>query len=292
MPFPTRRALLLAAASTAVVGISDTCFGGSAASGRDAFAALEASTGGRLGVAALNTGNGAAASHRADDRFAFCSTFKLLAVSAVLKRSTDEHGLLDRRIAYEKEDLAPYSPITSKHVGTGLTVAELCAAAIQYSDNAAANLILRLLGGPKTVTKFARSIGDDAFRLDRWEVALNTAVPGDPRDTTTPAAMLRDLRGLAVGDLLGAAQRDRLVAWMRDNTTGAHRIRAGVPAEWSVGDKTGTGDYGTSNDIAVIWPPGKPPIVLVIYFTQREKRAKPRDDVVAAAAKIAVKAVS
>jgi beta-lactamase class A len=146
--------------------------------------------------------------------------------------------------------------------------------------------LLWLLGGPHTVTAFARSIGDDTFRLDRWETALNTAIPADARDTTTPAAMMRDLQRLALGDALGIPQREQLVAWMHGNTTGAKRIRAGLPAGWSIADKTGTGDYGTSNDIALAWPPGKPPIVLAVFFTQRGKNATPRDDVVAAAAKI------
>ena len=263
-----------------------------AAETHDRLADLEKTVaGGRLGVAALNTATGAVLRHRADERFAFCSTFKILAASAVLRRSVTERGLLERRLAYTERDLIANSPITRQHAGEGMTVAALCAAALQYSDNTADNLILGLLGGPPAVTAFARSIGDRAFRLDRWETALNDAVPGDPRDTTTPAAMMQDVQRLALGPALAPPQRDQLVAWLRGNTTGAKRIRAGVPADWLVADKTGTGDYGTSNDLGVVWPPGRRPLVLVVYFTQGEKNAAPRDDVIAAATKITIDAL-
>lgn len=282
---PTRRTLLFAAASAPAAA---AVLGGTPASAatRDRFAALEASAGGRIGVAGVNTGNGATLRHRAEERFPFCSTFKLLAASAILKLSATDRGLLERKIGYAKGDLVPYSPITSRHAGQGMTVSEICAAALQYSDNTAANLMIRLLGGPEAVTAFARSIGDAAFRLDRWETALNTAIPGDPRDTSTPAAMMTDLRGAALGDLLGAPERDRLVAWMRGCTTGDRRIRAVAPAGSAVADKTGTGDNGTANDIAVIWPPGKAPIVLVVYATAVQHAAP--DEVIAAAAKAAL----
>ncbi len=281
----SRRAVLLAAAA---------CIGGrrALADEPDRLAALEAASGGRIGVAALDTATGATVSHRADERFPVCSTFKLLAASAILTRSASDTGLLERRIGYTRRDLAKYSPITTRHAGDGMTVAAICAAALQYSDNTAANLMLRLLGGPGAVTAFARSIGDERFRLDRWETALNDAVPGDPRDTSTPAAMMTDLRRAALGDLLGAPERNQLVAWMRGCATGGKRIRAAVPAGWLVADKTGSGDYGTANDIAVVWPPGKAPIVLAVYFTQEKKDASPRDDVVAAAARAACESLA
>ncbi len=287
---PARRTLLLGAASVVVAG-ADIPWGSgarAATGAEDLLASLESEVGGRLGVMALETADGAEVSHRADERFPFCSTFKVLAASAILKRGATDATLLQRRIPYTQSQLVPYSPITGKHVGEGMTVAELCAAALQYSDNTAGNLMIGLLGGPAGVTAFARSVGDEQFRLDRVETELNTAIPGDPRDTTTPAAMARTLRGLTLGDRLGPPERDRLVEWMRGNTTGAKRIRAGVPAAWSVADKTGTGDYGTTNDMGVVWRPGKPPIVLVIYFTQHDKDAKARDDVLASATKIVV----
>ncbi|APA89734.1 class A beta-lactamase (plasmid) [Paraburkholderia sprentiae WSM5005] len=283
-----RRALLLAVASVPFTGActlgSDSTRGFTEAQRR--LGALESATGGRLGVAALNTADGTQVQHRADERFPFCSTFKVMAASAILKRSETENGLRRQHIAYTKDELVAYSPITAEHAGTGMTVSELCAAALQHSDNTAGNLLIKMLGGPAAVTAFARSIGDDPFRLDRWETELNTAIPGDPRDTTTPAAMAGSLQRLALGDALGAPERAMLIEWMRGNTTGAAKIRAGVPAAWSVADKTGGGDYGTTNDIAVMWPPGKPPIVLAVYFTQPDKDAPVRNDVVATAARI------
>lgn len=281
---PVRRALLAAAASIPLASACTSWPSGESSASR--LKALEDASNGRLGVTAFNTADNAQLSYRADERFPFCSTFKLLLTSAILARSAHDDGLLARRITYTQGDLVNYSPVSEKHVADGMTVAELCAAALQYSDNSAANLLIRLLGGPSAVTAFARSIGDNEFRLDRMETELNTAIPGDLRDTTTPAAMARDLQRLALGDALGAAQRDQLQTWMRGNTTGDARIRAGVPRDWQVADKTGTGDYGTSNDIAVLWPPAKPPIVVVIYFTQREPDAKARNDVIASAAKI------
>ncbi|RYY95447.1 MAG: class A beta-lactamase, partial [Comamonadaceae bacterium] len=190
--------------------------------------ALESASGGRLGVAVQEAGRAAPWGYRQDERFPMCSTFKLIAAAGVLAMSARDAGLLERRIAYTQADLVSYSPVTQKHVGDGMTVAGLCAAALQYSDNTAGNLLIRLLGGTDAVTAYARGIGDSAFRLDRWETELNTAIPGDPRDTTTPAAMATSVQRLALGDALGAPQRAQLVAWLRGNTTGATRIRAGV----------------------------------------------------------------
>ncbi len=291
---PVRRTLLLAAASAPFVA---ACSSWSVAahgisSAQDRLAALETSSGGRLGVAALNTGNNMQLNHRAGERFAVCSTFKVLVASAILQRSAKESSLLQQRIQYARGDLVSNSPVTEQHVADGMTVAELCAAALNYSDNTAANQLMKILGGPQAVTAFARSIGDDTFRLDRWETELNDAIPGDPRDTSTPAAMAQSLQRLALGKALGAPQRAQLQAWLRANTTGGARIRASVPADWIAGDKTGTGDYGTTNDIAVLWPPARPPMVVAIYFTQRDKDAKMRNDALASAARIVVEAFS
>ncbi len=283
-----RRALLRTAGLLPLAGALPSRARAAAA---DGLAALEAASGGRLGVAALNTANGERLGHRDGERFAFCSTFKILAASALLKRSEAEPGLLERRIPIAPADVVAYSPVTKPHAGDGMRLADLCAAGLQYSDNTAANLMIGLLGGPAGVTAFARSIGDHQFRLDRLETVLNTAVPGDVQDTSTPAAMASALHRLALGDLLGQAQREQLVAWMRGNTTGAKRIRAGVPGTWAVADKTGTGDYGTTNDVGLVWPPNKPPVVLAIYYTQADPKAAPRDDVVAEAARSAVAAL-
>ncbi|WP_186248848.1 MULTISPECIES: class A beta-lactamase, partial [unclassified Burkholderia] len=245
---------------------------------------------GRLGVCAIDTASGRRAEHRVNERFPFCSTFKAMLSAAVLAQSVDRPALLQQRVTYAKADLVNYSPVTEKHIDAGMTVAALCEAAIQYSDNSAANLLMKLIGGPSAVTAYARSIGDDAFRLDRWETELNTALPGDLRDTTTPAAMAASMRVLMVGEALPAAQRAQLVTWMRGNKVGDKRIRAGVPAGWKVGDKTGTGDYGTTNDAGVIWPTSSAPIVLVVYYTQARADAKAKDDVIAGVARIVAKA--
>jgi beta-lactamase class A len=289
---PVRRTLLLAIASTPLMSACApwTADRRDVSSPQERLAALETASGGRLGVAALDTADGTWLMHRADERFPMCSTAKVLVASAILDRSTHEGALLQRRIKYTAGGMVAYSPVTEQHVAEGMTVAELCAATLRYSDNTAANLLIELLGGPAAVTAFARAAGDGEFRLDRWEPALNSAIPGDPRDTTTPAAMARSLQRLALGDTLGPLQRQQLQRWLLGNTTGAARIRAGAPADWQVGAKTGTGDYGSSNDIAVLWRPAKPPIVVALYFTQREQAAKPRDDVLAAATRIVVEA--
>ncbi|WP_210506855.1 class A beta-lactamase [Pantoea ananatis] len=247
---------------------------------------LEKNAGGRLGVAVTDTADGAVFTYRGDARFPLCSTSKVFAVAAILKKSESADGLMSEKIAIHKADLVNYNPITEKHVGATMTVAELSAAALQYSDNTAMNALLIRLGGPQQVNAFARSIGDSTFRLDRKEPELNTAIPGDKRDTTSPDAMMQSLKKLVLGKALAPAQRQQLTDWMKGNTTGANSIRAGLPASWTVADKTGRGDYGTTNDIAVIWPPHHAPLVLVTYYTQPDKHAAARKDVLAGAAKI------
>jgi beta-lactamase class A len=232
------------------------------------LAEIERTSGGRLGVAFLNTATGAGAGHRADERFPMCSTFKLLAVAAVLRRVDTGKESLDRRLTFTGNDILPYSPITGKQIGgSGMPVSELCAAAMQYSDNTAANLLLSTIGGPAGVTAFARSIGDTMTRLDRTEPDLNQALPGDPRDTTTPAAMLHSMQGVLLGKALSDVSRTQLQGWMLRNTTGDACLRAGLPKDWRIGDKTGSGDNGTRNDIAVIWPSQPGPILVCVYLT-------------------------
>lgn len=250
--------------------------------------AIEKELDGRLGVFALDTATGSQLAYHADERFPFCSTFKLIAASAILAKSVQVPGMLQQRIAYTKKDLVTYSPITEKHVGAGMTIGELCAAALQYSDNTAANLLIANLGGTEAVTAFARSIGDDVFRLDRWETELNSAIPGDPRDTTTPMAIGHSLNRLALGDGLKSEQRTQLCDWLLGNTTGAARIKAALPADWKIGDKTGTGDYGTANDVGVVWPVGRAPVIVAIYTTRNAKNAEPRNDTIAEASRVVV----
>jgi beta-lactamase class A len=293
-----RRRLLLAAVSMplacslseiiATVWTSWATQGNATVAAQAQLAKLEQALAGRLSVFAIDTANGDRLSYRADEYFPMCSTFKVLLASAILKRSTQIDGLMQQRIKYQQSDLVTYSPITERSVKDGMTVSALCAAAIQYSDNTASNLLMKILGGPGAVTTFARSIGDRQFRLDRWETALNSSIPGDRRDTTTPNAMAGSIQRLAFGDALEPRLQLQLRVWLQGNTTGAARIRAGVPADWQVGDKTGTGDYGTANDIGLLWPPRRAPIVVAIYTTQAAKDAKARSDAIASAARIVV----
>lgn len=288
-----RRHFLLAGSALAFAGISPArALQSQADTPADRLAALEARLGGRLGVAAIDSGSGRRILHRADERFPVCSTFKAIAAAAILARSSAEPGLLDRRMTYTASDLVRWSPVTEKHVDTGMSVAALCAAALQYSDNTAGNLLMRLLGGPAAVTDYARRLGNASFRLDRWETELNTAIPGDPRDTATPADMAASLQALLLGDALAEAQRTQLKTWLLGNTTGAKRIRAGMPAGWTVADKTGSGDYGAANDIAVCWPPAGAPIVLAIYHTHTAPKAKWNDAIHAETARIVVESLA
>ncbi|QDQ25975.1 class A beta-lactamase [Chitinimonas arctica] len=288
---PTRRTFLLTAAALPLIGACgslDIAAGPRTATAQAQLAQLELAFKGRIGFFAIDTGNGSSLGYRADERFPMCSTFKMMLAAAILARSTQTDGLLKQRIQYGQHDLLPHSPITEQHLKDGMPVADLCAATVQYSDNGAANLLMKILGGPAALTAFAQSIGDHTFRLDRWETELNTAIPGDGRDTTTPAAMGRSLQGLALGNALPPPQREQLQTWLLGNTTGATRIQAGVPAGWRVGDKTGTGSYGTANDIAVLWPAHRAPVVVTVFTTQKEQHAKARNDVIASAARIAV----
>ena len=212
----------------------------------------------------------ASVSHTApDDRFPLCSTFKLLAAAAVLSRVDQGLDRLDRRVVFTDKDLVDGSPVTKDHVGgIGMTLAELCHAAMTVSDNTAGNLLLKAIGGPEGLTAYARSLGDVVTRLDRYELELNEGKPGDPRDTTAPAAMAANLQKIVLGDALSQASRAQLKSWMLATTTGEERLRAGMPREWQVGDKTGTGNNGVTNDIAVVWPPDRPPIVVAAYLAE------------------------
>jgi beta-lactamase class A len=233
------------------------------------LAELDRRSGGRLGCAVLNTSNGAVIAHRGGERFPMCSTFKASVAAFVLQRVDRRAEHLDRRIVFSQRDILSYAPITKEHVGgDGMSVAELCAAAVTVSDNTAANLLLASFGGPAALTKFWRSIGDHATRLDRTEPELNEATAGDPRDTTIPAAMAENLRKLVLGDVLTPASREIFRKWLVATTTGDARLRAGLPRDWIVGDKTGSGAHETSNDIAVIWPANRKPFVVTAYLTQ------------------------
>jgi len=227
---------------------------------------VEQRTGGRIGVAALDTGSGKRFDYRSKERFPMCSTFKLLAAAAVLKQVDGRHEKLDRFVSYDAKDILEYAPVTKAHLKDGgMTLGTLCAAAIEQSDNTAGNLLLDTIGGPIGVTKFVHSIGDEMTRLDRKEPELNSAIPGDERDTTTPAAMCADMQRLLLDDVLTESSRHQLEDWMQHNETGTLMIRAGVPKTWTVGDKTGRCGNGATNDVAIIRPPGRAPIVVAIY---------------------------
>jgi len=245
------------------------------------LAAIEKRTGGRLGVAALDVASGARIGRRVDERFPMCSTFKAMAAAAVLEAVEDGAERLDRFVRYGAADLLGYAPVTRAHLAEGgMTLGELCAAAVELSDNTAANLILSAIGGPAGWTAFVRRLGDDASRLDRTEPALNEALPRDLRDTTTPAAMLADLQAALLDGALASASAQRLRDWMLACKTGEARLRRGLGAGWRVADKTGSGDNGTANDIAVAWGP-RGPVVIACYLTGARVDDDARDAAIA-----------
>ncbi|MET7668240.1 class A beta-lactamase [Micromonospora luteifusca] len=250
------------------------------------FPRLEKTFKARLGIYAVDTGTGRTVEYRADERFAYASTWKALGAAEVLDDTTDAE--LARVVRYAAQDLVPHSPVTEKHVARGMSLRALADAAVRYSDNTAGNLLLRHLGGPQGFETKLREIGDTVTDPARYETALNEAQPGDKQDTSTARALATDLRAYTVGDALDPADRDLLRGWLKGNTTGAALVRAGVPAGWVVGDKTGTGGYGTRNDIAVIWPPDRAPIVLAVLSTRDTKDATPDDALIAQATKVVV----
>lgn len=250
--------------------------------------ALEQRHGGKLGVAVLNTGTGKRTGYRADQRFLMCSTVKLLVVAAVLARVDQGKEQLDRQITFDQASVLSYAPVTRLHVGPpGLAVAQLCHAAITLSDNTAANLLVASLGGPAALTRWLRDRGDGITRMDRTEPELNRASPGDERDTTTPTAMLADMRLILLGNVLSPDPRQRLLGWLRACATGTRAIRAGLPQGWTAGDKTGSGFQGESNDVAVIWPPKRSPLLLTAYYVNPAADDAARHAVLAAVGHIA-----
>jgi len=243
------------------------------------FAAIEQHVAGRLGVAGLDTATGRRLAYRADERFALCSTFKWLLGAQVLARAEAGVEQLSRVVRYAETDLLEYAPVTRAHVGEGgMAISQLVSAAIQYSDNTAANLLLRAVGGPASFTAYLRQLGDQSTRLDRVEPDVNSAIRGDVRDTTTPNAMLANMRVLLLGDSLSRTGRDQLLAWLIGNTTGAEKLRAGLPTRWRVGDKTGMGANGATNDVAIIWPVERAPVLLAAYLADTTADVGDRND--------------
>lgn len=285
---PSRRTLLAWGAGTALAAslpAAGSAFAATAPPGGGTvahrLAELEREHSARLGVYAHDTATGRTVRYRAQELFPMCSVFKTLAVAAVLRDLDRDGEFLAKRIRYTQQEVtaAGHTPITGKpeNLAGGMTVEELSDATIRFSDNAAANLLLRELGGPSAITRFARSTGDPTTRLDRWEPELNSAEPWRVTDTTTPYAIGRTYERLALGTALAPADRLRLTDWLLGNTTGGERLRAGLPPAWTVADKTGGGEYGTNNDVAVAWPPGRPPLVIAV-LTTRPRPDDPADN--------------
>ncbi|MFF4694382.1 class A beta-lactamase [Streptomyces chattanoogensis] len=296
-----RRAVLGALATLTIVPLAACGQGGSAASSSPSAAAarptvaaqpfagefkkLERKFDARLGVYAVDTGTGREVAYNDGERFAHASTFKALAAGAVLRKYAPSG--MDKVIKYSKSDLVESSPITEKHIETGMTLRELCDAAVRFSDNTAGNLLFDALGGPKGLDAALAKIGDDATRMERREPELNRWAPGEQRDTSTPRALAKDLRAFVLGNLLGKGERAQLTKWLRTNTTGGELIKAGMPKDWKVGDKTGAGStYGTRNDIAVVWRPHAAPIVVAILSHRSKAGAHYDNKLIAEAASV------
>ncbi|GHG50718.1 class A beta-lactamase [Streptomyces griseocarneus] len=302
-----RRATLGALALLALVPLTACDQGGSSASSSSSaattkpgaatkspardFKDLERKFDARLGVYAIDTGTGREVAYNDGERFAHASTFKALAAGAVLRKYSLSG--MDRVIKYSKDDLVDYSPVTEKHVDTGMSLGELCDAAVRYSDNTAGNLLFDALGGPKGLDAALEEMGDHDTRMERREPELNLWAPGGTQDTSTPRALAKDLRAYVLGDVLGKNEKARLTKWLQTNTTGDELIRAGVPKGWVVGDKTGAGKgYGTRNDIAVLWPPKAAPIVVAIMSNRTKEDSTYDNKLIAEAASVVANRLS
>lgn len=280
---PARRDVLLGATAAALAGAAQ-------ADPATDLKAIETQAKARLGVFAMDTDGEIRLSHRADERFPTCSTFKALLAGVVLARVDAGEERLDRMLSYGRADLLSNSPVTAAHVGEGkLSVERLCQAIVEDSDNCGANLLLATVGGPAGFTARLRDLGDDTTRLDRTELALNEATPGDPRDTTTPRAMATTIRTLLFRNALMSSSRTRLATWMQGTKTGLTLMRTATPAGWRAGDKTGRGARGTTNDVAVFWPPQGRPLIVAAYLTECAEPAAAREAALAAVGRLAVK---
>ncbi|KKB85211.1 beta-lactamase [Devosia limi DSM 17137] len=253
------------------------------------IAELEARGGGRLGVCVIDTATGRSVAHRGDERFPFCSTYKLLAATFLLKRVEAGQEQLDRRIRYGVADLVGAAPYTGKYAGgSGVSLQRLAEAAMTQSDGTAANLIVETFGGPAELTRYARTLGDAVTRVDRYEPELAEAVPGDPRDTTSPNAMAENVRKVVMGEALQQAGTAQMVAWLMANRTGDERLRAGTPDDWIIGDKTGSSRNGATNDIGFMQPPGRSPLIVAAYYAESKLNSAGRSAVLADVARVIV----
>jgi beta-lactamase class A len=291
--FRVTRRQHLAAFLPAILAITLAARAGAAASDGAmdvvaALQALEAREGGRLGVSIINTASGAQKGYRGDEAFAMCSTFKFVLAAAILQRFDTGSIRLDTPINIQRDDIVGYSPVTEPMVGKSMTVAELCRATVAESDNPAANLLLRAIDGPESVTAFLRGIGDSVTRLDRYEPHMNNAnvASGDMRDTTSPAAMAATMQTILLGEVLTAASRETLTGWLKATVTGPDRLRRGFPQDWAIGHKTGTGEDGPTNDIAIAWPPGRSPLIVTVYYDRTGRTMKENATVLAEVGRI------
>ncbi|PEF45457.1 class A beta-lactamase [Bacillus cereus] len=253
------------------------------------FSKLEQKFDARLGVYAIDTGTNQTISYRPNERFAFASTYKALAAGVLLQQNSID--TLNEVIKFTKEDLVDYSPVTEKHVDTGMTLGEIAEAAVRYSDNTAGNILFHKIGGPKGYEKALRKMGDRVTMSDRFETELNEAIPGDIRDTSTAKAIARNLKDFTVGNALPHQKRNILTDWMKGNATGDKLIRAGVPTDWVVADKSGAGSYATRNDIAIVWPPNRSPIIIAILSSKDEKEATYDNQLIKEAAEVVIDAI-
>ena len=283
----TRRSFIAGSAILSLLATTGTL---ASASNHDFYwdvAELEKNYGGRLGVTVIDTATGQVYSHRGRERFALCSTFKILAAAYILSRFDQGKENLSRKIAYSKEQLVAYSPETEKH--EEMTLSDICRAAIIYSDNTAGNLMLESFGGPEELNKYLASIGDNVTRLDRYETDLNDVRKGELRDTTTPLAMATTLQAIMAGDVLSGTSKRHLKDWMLDNTTGDKRLRAGLPKNWKIGDKTGSGNRNETNDVAIIWPPKRLPLIVSVYYAESSLSSNKRNEVISGIGKLVSK---
>ncbi len=253
------------------------------------FSQLEKKYDARLGVYAIDTGTNQTIAYRPNERFAFASTYKALAAGVLLQQNAMDK--LNEVIKFTKEDLVEYSPVTERHVDTGMTLGEIAEAAVRYSDNTAGNILFHKIGGPKGYEQALRQMGDRVTMSDRFETELNEAIPGDIRDTSTAKAIATNLKAFTVGNALPVHKRNILTEWMKGNATGDKLIRAGVPTDWIVGDKSGAGSYGTRNDIAIVWPPNRSPIIIAILSSKDEKEATYDNQLIKEAAEVVIDAI-
>jgi beta-lactamase class A len=256
---------------------------GPSVSANAALAALEARVGGRLGALVLDTASGRMTGHRYDEVFAMCSTFKLALAAVVLQQADQGRLKLDTALNYTQTDMVPHAPVTGPNLAKGaMRIIDLAEAAQKTSDNVAANLLIKHLGGPAAITAIFRSWGDDVTRLDRYEPDLNNVPSREVRDTTTPRAFARTMARLLTDDrILNPASRDILIQWMVETSTGMKRIRGGLPASWKSGNKTGTANSANfnnkTNDVAIFWPPARPPVIVTAFYEADGKYEQSRD---------------